>query len=109
LGIGVSRFEANGFLEMADRLVNPASPGQGDAEVVVGIGIIRLDVDGVLILADGLVAPAFPDQGDAEVVVSLGVSGLGGGFPDIGGWPHRSGLGEEGIAEVIVGPGRHPV
>ena len=60
MGLGVIRFQADGFLVLADGLVGLAFPGEGDAEVVVGLGVIRLQADGFLELADRLVGLAFP-------------------------------------------------
>ena len=70
--IGVIRFEADGFLKLADRLVNPAFLVEGDAKVVVGLGVIRFEAEGFLKLADGLVGPAFLDEGVAEIIVGIG-------------------------------------
>ena len=59
VGLGVIRFQAEGFLELADRLVDLAFLAEGDAEVVVGLGVIRFQADGFLELADRLVGLAF--------------------------------------------------
>ena len=69
MSLGVIRFQAEGFLELADRLVGLAFLAEGDAEVVVGLGVIRFQADGFLVLADRLVSLAFLAEGDAEVVV----------------------------------------
>ena len=37
LRLDIIRFQAEGFLELADRLVGLAFPAKGDAEVVVGL------------------------------------------------------------------------
>ncbi len=37
MGVGVIRFQADGFLELADRLVDLAFLAEGNAEVVVGV------------------------------------------------------------------------
>ncbi len=63
MGLGVIRFEADGFLELADGLVDPALLEEGDAEVVVGVGVIRFEADGFLILADRLVGLALVERG----------------------------------------------
>ena len=41
VGVGVIRFQADSFLELADGLVDLAFPGEGEAEVAVGVGVIR--------------------------------------------------------------------
>ena len=49
------RSQTDGFLELADRLVNLAFPVEGVAEVVVGVGEIGFQAKGFLVLADRLV------------------------------------------------------
>ncbi len=73
VGLGVIRFQAEGFLELTDRLVYLAVLAQGGAEVVVGLGVIRFQAEGFLVLPDRLVDLALPGEGDAEVVVGVGV------------------------------------
>ena len=58
-GVHVIRFQMDGFLELADRLVGLAFLGEGDAEVVVGLGVTRLEAEGFLVLADRLVELTF--------------------------------------------------
>ena len=85
MGLGVIGFQADGFLELADRLVDLAFHGQGGAEVVVGLGVIGFQADGFLELADRLVGLAFFEEGVAEVVVGVGVIRVSGGWlPGIG-------------------------
>ena len=50
MGLGVIRFQAEGFLVLADRLVDLAFLGEGDAEVVVGLGVIRFQAEGFLVI-----------------------------------------------------------
>jgi predicted TIM-barrel enzyme len=66
VGLGITRVETDGFLELADRLIDLALLVQGDAKVVVGSGMIRLQANGLLELADGLVQVAFLVEGDAS-------------------------------------------
>src|SRR5208282_5555910 len=69
VGRGVIGFQADGILELADRLVDSAFLVEGGAEVVVSLGLIRFQADRFLELADGLVDSAFLAEGHAEVVV----------------------------------------
>jgi hypothetical protein len=69
MGQGIIRFQADGFLELADRVVDLAFPAEGGAEVVVGSGVIRFQADGLLVLTDRLVQLAFLVEREAEVVV----------------------------------------
>ena len=71
--VSVFRVPAEGFPELADRLVGLALPGQGDAEVAVGVGVIRLHFDGLPVLADRVVSLAFLDERVAEIVIGVGV------------------------------------
>ena len=57
--VDVVRFEPEGLLVLADRLVHLAVLGEGGAEVVVHHGIIRFEADGLLQLADRPVNLAF--------------------------------------------------
>src|ERR1039458_6048759 len=72
-GLGVIRLQAEGFLKLTDRLVQPALPAQGDAEAVVGDDVIRFEPEGFLKLADRLVGLTFLGQGHTEVVVGGGI------------------------------------
>ena len=109
MGLGVIRFKADGFLELADRLVDSAFPAEGVAEVVVGVGVIRFQAKGFLELADRLVDLAFPAEGVAEVVVGVGVIRVeADGFLIIGGWPRRFGLSCRGRCRGCCGPANCP-
>ncbi len=55
MALGVIRFQAEGFLELADGLVELAFPAEDVAEAEVGLGVIRFQAEGFLELADGLV------------------------------------------------------
>jgi len=46
LCVGIIRFETDGFLKLADRLVGLALVEEDNAEVVVGFGVIRVEADG---------------------------------------------------------------
>ena len=59
IGLGKIGFQADGFLKLADCLVDLAFPEQGGAEVVIGLGKIGFQADGFLKLADGFVNLAF--------------------------------------------------
>ena len=76
MGQGVIRFQADGFLVLADRLVGLALPAEGVAKVVVGVGKIGFQAEAFLVLADRLVNLAFLAEGDCKVVVGVGEIGL---------------------------------
>ena len=100
---GVIRFEADGFLILADGLVGLAFLDEGDAEVVVGVGVIRFEADGFLVLADGLVDLAFLAEGGAEVVVGIGVIRFeADGFLKLADRLLGLAFLKEGVAEVVV-------
>ena len=48
MGLGVIRFQADGFLKLDDRLVDSAFLEEGDAKVVVSLGVIGFQADGFL-------------------------------------------------------------
>ena len=106
VGLGEIRFQVDGFLELANRLVDLAFPNEGDAEVVVGLGEIRLQADGFLELPDRLVNLAFPDEGDAEVAVGEGVIRFqADGFLVLADPLVDLAFLDDGDAEVVVGQG----
>ena len=45
MGVGLIRFQPEGFPEYANRLINLAFLDEGDAEVVVGEGVIRFQAN----------------------------------------------------------------
>ena len=70
MGLGVIRFQADGFLELADRLVHFGLSCRGRCRGCCGrSSVIRFQAEGFLVLADRLVDLAFLVEGDAEVVV----------------------------------------
>ena len=109
-GVGIVRLESQGFLELADRLVDLAFLAEGDAEVVVGLGVIRFQADGFLVLADRLVGLAFRDEGDCRGCCGRRRDPVsGGGLPGIGGSPRRFGLSCRGRCRGCCGRRRNPV
>ena len=65
-GLGVIRSQAEGFLELEDRLVDSVLVGEGDAEVAAGLGVIRFEAEGFLELADGRVDLASLGERDSR-------------------------------------------
>src|SRR5437879_1621944 len=65
-------FEPDGFLEVADGLVQPTLGAQGLAEVGVSQSRIRVEPEGFLVMADGLVRPAQGIQNSPKVDVNPG-------------------------------------
>jgi len=66
---GVIGFEADGFLELTDRLIHLAYLAQNNAKAVVRHGVIRFEADGFLELGNRLVNLAFLVERVAEVEV----------------------------------------
>ena len=69
VGLGVIRVQAEGFLELADRLIHLPLRGERAGEVDVGLGVIGFEAERFLELADRLVQLAFVAEGGAEVDV----------------------------------------
>ena len=76
VGLGVIRFQADGFLILADRLVSLAFLDEGGAEIVVGIGVIRLQADGFLELADRPVDLAILEEAMPRLLWATAKSGF---------------------------------
>ena len=66
----------HGPLKLCDRLIKPATAGQGTAQAVVDPGVVRLDFQGLPIMCQRLVASALIGKGMTKVLVGLGEVGL---------------------------------
>jgi len=103
MGLGVIRFEANGFLKLADRVVGLEFVEEGSAEIVVGLSVIRFEADGFLKLAGCLASLAFFEENDANVVMGLGILRIDAdGFLELSHCFFGPALVEKKIANVII-------
>ena len=77
VGESIIGFQADGFLELADRLVHLAFPGKGDTKVAVDLGVIGFQADDFPELPDRLVDLACVQEGVAERIIDQPGRNLG--------------------------------